>query len=482
MALGSPRVGGFGRTLTNSRVSGGNPSGGERYTGSMNVGKEASAWWNKTVVPWWQKTVYPAMSASFDVQRQGMAAPPRSVGGGIAGKALGSENFGNTFGPQSGQSAAVQAVRIARDRGITSSVPSTPQSGQSYLNAYNNRQQNAAASALNQGMRASADATRWSTEADLNFQQAQIAAANAAAMGDYERANQLRGIAEQYASGVYAVGKAGVDVTGKALDRQVGYQGDMRRIDQWTNIGEIAGTDIDARANERQFGLINAARGDLGANLAREKARLTDVEAGISQNEQTVKRQERQAQYKAFSDAAASGNVSQISRMNAKELKSSLTDNLADFQRERNQAGRQRAQAEQDYQTQMRDLQEQEASAVDAREKLKLRRQIQLLNEQRQQRQYQEELAQIEDRKKENFLNLMTIELERRKGIGERDVDRQKAEADRLNAFYTAVAGQQNITQQRLAAAAQQNATKQMYPAPNTLLPPTYRRGRGPAR
>jgi hypothetical protein len=328
-------------------------------------------------------------------------------------------------------------------------------------------------------MRMAADADYLAATGNLNFQQAMAGAANAEALGNYQRGMRSAGIDEEYSSGKYGIGKAGVDVTGQTLNRQPGFLGDVRRMDQWMNIGQIAQTDIESRANERQFGLINAARGDLGGNLAREKARLTDVEAGITQGEQTAKRQEKQAQYKMFSDAAASGNVTQIARMGGKELKDSLSDNLANFQRERQQATRDRQQADQDYQTRMRELQEQEASATDARERLKIQRTMQELNESMQQRKYQEELAQVEDRKKQNFLELMSLEVNRRKEVGDIGVSRQKAEGDRILAFYQSLADQQRIQQERLAAETSKFGAYQMYPTappprtPAWLQPPS---------
>jgi hypothetical protein len=127
----------------------------------------------------------------------------------------------------------------------------------------------------------------------------------------------------------------------------------------------------------------------------------------------------------------------------------------------------------------MRELQEQEASATDARERLKIQRTMQELNESMQQRKYQEELAQVEDRKKQNFLELMSLEVNRRKEVGDIGVGRQKAEGDRILAFYQSLADQQRIQQERLAAETTKFGAYQMYPTappprtPAWLLPPS---------
>lgn len=217
-----------------------------------------------------------------------------------------------------------------------------------------------------------------------------------------------------YEEGLYGTGKAGLGIQLAGYNRQGGYLGDMRNIDAWRTVGDVRGIDIQNAANERQFGLINAARGDVGANRDRELERLTDVQAGIGDQEAASKRQEKQAQWKAFSDAAASGNISTVAQMNSGELRSSLKDNLAEFQRQRAQAKRDTDQANQDYATKMRDLQEQEATATDARELGKIRREMRMLDEQASKRKYQEDLAQLEDQKQENFLSLMNLEYKRK--------------------------------------------------------------------
>lgn len=267
-------------------------------------------------------------------------------------------------------------------------------------------------------------------------------------------------ITNEYNQGQYNLGRGSADIRRAELGRQPGLLGDMRRIAQWETIGRAADIDIDNRANERQFGLINAARGDLGANLAREKQRFTDVEAAITQGEKKGMRQERQAQYKMFSNAAASGNVTQFQRMDAKELETNLSENLADFQRERNQLARDSAQADQDYNTRMRELQEQEASAVDARDRNKIRREMVMLEEQRQQRKYQEDLAAVEDERKKNFLTYLGLEVERKKQLGEYQLGKDKVGGDQYKALAQYIVNMQKADADRAAGLATFNATR----------------------
>ena len=357
------------------------------------------------------------------------------------------------------------------------------QSGQSYIDNYNRRWQRSTTNAFNDGMRAAADADRWVAEADANFNRSMTGINAAQAFGDYQRTMGGLDVNDRYSAGVADLGRADARRIGDTLVNDARYRNDIEDINARMYQADIADTEVDRAANERQFGLINATRGDLANNLARERARFTDVEAAITQNEVSTKRRNKQDNYKLFSEMAASGNITQIARMTGKELEDSLVDNLANFQRERNQLGRDRAQAEQDYQTRLRDLQEQEAQAVDAREKLRLRRQMQDLDDQKRRRDHLNSLVEIENQKKQNFLNLMNVELTRRRQIDETRISREAAEAKRLNDFFTAVASQRQIDQQRMAAAAAQQAAKAIYPAsrPSTLLPPTYRttRGRG---
>jgi hypothetical protein len=298
------------------------------------------------------------------------------------------------------------------------------------------------------------------SEANYGWQRGAANVDVTAAAAAAERERRGLDITNQYNEGRYNIGRGTADVERATLGRQPGYLGDLRRIAQWETIGRAADIDIDNRANERQFGLINAARGDLGANLAREKQRFTDVGAAITQGEKKGIRQERQSQYKMFSNAAASGNVTQFQRMDAKELETNLSENLADFQRERNQLARDSAQADQDYNTRMRELQEQEAAAVDARDRNKIRREMVMLEEQRQQRKYQEDLAAVEDEKKKNFLTYLGLEVERKKQLGEYQIGKDKVGADQFKALAQYLVNMQKADQDRAAGLATFNATR----------------------
>ena len=89
---------------------------------------------------------------------------------------------------------------------------------------------------------------------------------------------------------------------------------------------------------------------------------------------------------------------------------------------------------------------------------------MRMLDEQASKRKYQEDLAQVEDQKKQNFLDLMNLEYRRkynlengRIGLGQADADRNYA-----NASLFAAAGQSAAAKR--AAETQWAQTQALYP------------------
>ena len=208
-------------------------SGGKEEEPVPQGGAGINGWWNKTVVPWWQKTGYPATQnywkgtkASINVQGQGIAYGPHIPG---------SEKIGVPAPPSYSQQAAA-----ARNYAGVTPAP-TPQTGQSYMDNWNAKQ----------------NAPTW-TAWEQAYQTALTSQNAANAVTWAQREDEL---ANKYSQ----VREAGIKVDFSKLGRAV----DQRLADELYSAGYLSNVvsqrDIDnARAAATQYANLN--RSGLGAD------------------------------------------------------------------------------------------------------------------------------------------------------------------------------------------------------------------------
>lgn len=248
--------------------------------------------------------------------------------------------------------------------------------------------------------------------------------------------------------------KAGYDQQALAIDaaanlRQRGYLGDLNAIADRVSLTGYADLNVDERGLQRQYGLITSAKEDARRAQARASGSLADDRRRLGEQEKLARQQEGNDQQRLIAKAAAQGDVGMIGTLDARDLRAGLKDQISEFGRLRNENRRKMEEANDQYFATMRDLNEKWYATDDAVEKVKLRKQMQQLEDEKRRREYQESLARIEDENRQNWIKAALIEIGRRQQVDDLDAQARFMSGAQKKANEDAVLAVQMVAEAR---------------------------------